>query len=149
MQITGLEWTKQGVRCLVSAVREGRLPSLKHLCIRFGNMSGRGQKILEITQICKLQTLDLMDTNLTKRDGRILLTQLEAGNLPSIQSLNLLHNSGLNSLVPRFQAVATDQQIDIQCERIIKRDTASWSFKLNVVSSSVSKVVCGRTRTDF
>ena len=148
MQITGLEWTRQDVRSLVTAVREGRLPSLKHLCIRFGNMSGRGHKILEITQICKLQTLDLMGTNLTKKDGRILLTQLEAGNLPAIQSLNLLHNSGLNSLVPRFQAVATDQQIDIQCEKIIKRDATSWSFKFHVVSSSVSKVMCGRIRTD-
>ena len=39
-------------------------------------------EILEITQnLCKLQTLDLMDTNLTNKDGRILLTQLEDGNL--------------------------------------------------------------------
>ena len=149
MQITGLEWTRQDIRSLVAAVREGRLPVLKHLCIRFGNLSGKGQKILKIAQTCGLQTLDLMDTNLTEKDGRILLTQLEEGNLPFIQSLNLLHNSGLNSLVPRFQAVATDQQIEIQCEKLIERDTVSWSFKFHVVSSSVSKVMCGRSRTDF
>ena len=101
---------------------------------------------MEITQTCELQTLDLMDTNLTKKDGCILLTQLEAGNLPSIQSLNLLHNSDLNSLVPRFHAVAADQQIDIQCEKKIERDTTSLSFKFNVLSSSVSRVMCGRTR---
>ena len=103
---------------------------------------------MEITQTCQLQTLDLMDTNLTKKDGRILLTQLEAGHLLSIQSLNLLHNSGLNSLVQRFQAVATEQQIEIQCAKITETDTSSWSFKLNVVSSSVSKMMCGRSRTD-
>ena len=116
LQITGLKWTRQDVQSLLTAVRDGRLPALKHLCIRFGNLSGRGQKILEITQTCQLETLDLMDTDQTEKDGRILLTQLEEGNLPSIQSLNLLHNTGLNSLVPRFQAVATDQQIEIQCE---------------------------------
>ena len=121
---------------------------MKHLCIRFGNLNKRGTKILEITRTCELQTLDLMDTNLTEKDGRILLTQLEDGNLLSIQSLNLLHNSGLNSLVEKFQAVATDQQIDIQCAEIIERDTSSWSFKLNVVSSSVSKMMCGRARPD-
>ena len=149
LQITGLERTRQDIRSLVAAVRERRLPVLKHLCIRFGNLSGRGQKILEITRTCKLESLDLMDTNLTERDGRILLAQLEEGNLPSIQSLNLLQNRGLNSLVPRFQAVATDQQIEIQCEKLIERDTTSWSFKFHVVSSSVSKVMCGRSRTDF
>ena len=146
LQISGLKWTRQDIESLVAAVREGRLPVLKHLCIRFGNLSTRGHKILEITRTCQLETLDLMDTNLTKKDGRILLIQLEEGNLPSIQSLNLLHNSGLNSLVPRFQAVAADQQIEIQCEKIIKRNTA---FKFHVASSSVSKVMCGRTRTEF
>ena len=147
--ITGLKWEQRDIRSLVAAVRERRLPLLKHLCIRFGNISKRGREILEITRTCELESLDLMDTNLTEKDGRILLTQLEEGNLPSIQSLNLLHNSGLNSLVPRFQDVATDQQIDIQCEERIERDTDSWSFKFHVLSSSVSKVMCGRSRTDF
>ena len=140
--ITSLKWKQQDIRSLVSAVSDRRLPSPTHLCIRFGSLSKRGREILEITQSCKLQTLDLMDTNLIEKDGRILLTQLEEGNLPSIQSLNLLHNSGLNSLVPRFQTVATDQQIDIQCEKLIERDIASWSFKFDLIYSSVSNDAC-------
>ena len=136
--ITGLKWKQEDIRSLVTAVRGGRLPLLQHLCIIFGNLSKRGAEILEITQTCELQTLDLMDTNLTERDGQILLTQLEAGNLPSIRSLNLLHNSGLNSLVPRFLTVAADQHIDIQCAEKIERDTNSWSFKFHLVYGSVS-----------
>ena len=148
--ITGLEWKRRDFRNLLLAVRERRLPSLKHLCIRFGNLSKRGGEILEITQTCELQTLDLMDTNLTKKDGLILLTQLEGSNLRFIQCLNLLHNSGLNSLMSRFQAVATDQQIDIQCTEETETDTTSWSFKLHLVFSSVSNAICKRTRTaDF
>ena len=142
IHIMGLKWTRQDIRSLASAARKGRLPSLKHLCIRFGNMSGRAMEILEITQTCELQTLDLMDTNLTNKDGRILLTQLEDGNLLSLQSLNLLHNSGLNSLVPRFQAVATEQQIDIQCAERTDLDTTSWSFKFHLLYSSVTNGMC-------
>ena len=143
--ITGLNWKRQDIRSLVSAVREGRLPVLKHLYVGFGNMSGKGKEVLEITQTCELQSLDLMDTNLTKKDGRILLIQLEEGNLPAIQSLNLLHNSGLNSLVPRFQAVAAEQQIDIQCAKETETDTTSWSFKLNLVCSSLC--MCRKTES--
>ena len=137
--ITGLKWTRQDIRSLVAAVREGRLSVLKHLCIRFGNISKRGREILEITRTCELESLDLMDTNFTEKDGRILLTQLEDGNLPSLLSLNLLHNSGLNSLVARFREVAKDQQIDIQCAEETKRDTNSWSFRLHFVCSSLCK----------
>ena len=117
--ITGLKWKRRDIRSLVAAVREERLPSLKHLCIRFGNLSKKGKKILEITRTCQLESLDLMDTNLTKKDGQILLNQL-CGNLPSIVSLNLLHNSGLNSLVLEFKDVARRYQFDIQCAE--KRD---------------------------
>ena len=135
--ITGLKWKRQDIRSLVVAVREGRLPVLKHLCIRFANLSKRGREILEISQTCELQTLDLMDTNLTEKDGRILLMQLEEGNLPSIQSLNLLYNSGLNSLVTRFQFVDTYQQIDIQCAEITKKDTLSKVGLLHKVPTSI------------
>ena len=140
--IAGSEWKRQDIRSLVAATRERRLPSLKHLCIRCGNLSKRGREILEITRTCELESLDLMDTNLTENDGQILLTQLEEGNLPFIQSLNLLHNSGLNSLVQEFREVAKDQQIDIQCAEKIERDTASWSFKFDLIYSNVSNVGC-------
>ena len=147
--ITGLKWKRRDFQNLLLAVRERRLPSLKHLCVRFGNLSKRGGEILEITQICELQSLDLMDTNLTKKDGLILLTRLEGGNLRFIQCLNLLHNRRLNSLVSRFQAVAADQQIDIQCKEEAETDTTSWSFKFQLVFSSVSNAICRRTRTDL
>ena len=140
--ITGLKWTRQDIRSLVSAVRERRLPVLKHLCVAFEDLSKKGGEILEITQKCELQTLDLMDTNLTKKDGLILLTQLEDGNLLSLQSLNILHNSGLNFLVPRFQAVATDQQIDIQCAERTDLDTTSWSFKFHLLYSGITNAMC-------
>ena len=147
--ITGLKWKKEDIGSLLSAVKNERLPSLKHLCIRFGSLSKRGREILAITRTCQMETLDLMDTNLTKKDGRILLIELEAGNLPSIQSLNLLHNSRLNSLVLRFQAVAKDQQIDIQCDERIERDTPIHGPSNYTLSVACAIVMCRRTRTDL
>ena len=146
--ITGLKWKQEDIGSLVAAVREERLPSLQHLCIRFGKLSKKGGEILEITQTCKLQTLDLMDTKLTEKDGRILLTPLKKGDLPAIQSLNLLHNSGINSLVEKFQKVAEDQQIDIHCAKITEKDTNSWSFRLGLVCSSLCNAMCRRTRNE-
>ena len=146
--ITGLKWKQEDIGALLTAVREERLSSLKHLCIRFGKLSKKGLEILEITQTCKLQSLDLMDTKLTEKDGQILLTSLKKGDLPAIQSLNLLHNSGINSLVEKFQNVAADQQIDIQCAKITEKDTTSWNFRLRLVCGSLCNVMCRRTRTD-
>ncbi len=109
-----LKWSEEEVGSLHEAVSQGHMPLLENICIRFGDLGGHGSKILDIIQKPTIRTVDLMDTSLTKSDGQLLLAALDAGKLNHVQSLNLLHNPGLNDLVPEVQAAANRWQIGVQ-----------------------------------
>ena len=130
----------KGIRSLLSAVREGRMPVLQHLCIRFANLSNHGRDILEIAEKCKLQTVDLMHTHLSLIDG---LAMLDLLNLPSIQSVNLLHNRGLNHLVPILLDRGNQQQINILCAETKSTSSSSWwSLVFHLGYKRLSKTIC-------
>ena len=107
------EWDEKDISSLHSAVTKRRMPSLQHLCIRFGSLANYGKYILEIIQQATVQTVDLMDTSLTKEDGQILLAAIKGGTLTNIQLLNLLQNPGINELVPEVVSVSTRFAIGI------------------------------------
>ena len=112
------KWTSKDIKSFHSAVTDGRLPLLKHLCIRFGNLGNHGKYLVDIIRQPSVKTVDLMDTSLTHKDGRIILAALEDGIFTNIQSLNLLHNQGINTLVPELISVCNKWQIDVQCNQI-------------------------------
>ena len=127
---------KWDTRSLLSAIRDGRTPALQHLCIRFANLNKLGRAILKIARKCELQTVDLMDVNLSPKDGRAMRGLLS---LPSIQSVNLLHNRGLNFQVQKLRRRAEDQQINLQCEQTIGPNPSSWSLLFHLVYNGIEK----------
>ena len=130
---------KWDIRSLLSAMRDGRTPALKHLCIRFANLNKFGRDILKIAKKYKLQTVDLMDTSLSPKDGRAMRSLLD---LPDIQSVNLLHNQGLNSQVQMLRDRAEQQQINLQCEQTIGPNPSSWSLLFHLVYNGIRKAMC-------
>ena len=127
---------KWDTRSLLSAMRNGRTPALQHLCIRFTNLNKLGRDILKIARKYKLQTVDLMDANLSAKDGRAMRGLLS---LPSIQSVNLLHNQGLNCQVEKLRSRAEQQQINLQCEQTTGPNPSSWSLLFHFVYNEIEK----------
>ena len=124
---------------LLSAVRENRMPALQHLCIRFANLSRCGSDIREIATKCRLHSLDLMDTSLSFYDGQHML---DIVHLPSIVSLNLLHNRGLNAWVRSLNQTGNKQQIDIKCAETMAENTSFWSLLFHFGYNGVTKAMC-------
>ena len=108
-------WSKNDINSLRDAVTEGRLPGLQHLCIRFGNLGGYGTYLVDIIKRPSMKTVDLTDTHLTQADGSILLRALEVGYLGNLQSLTLLQNPGLSSLVEKLRVACAREHIVLQC----------------------------------
>ena len=140
------KWTVKDIQALHEAVTKGRMPSLQHLCIRFCNLSNHGKYLIDVMERPFLETVDLMDTSLSKRDGQLLLAALENDSLPNIQSLNLLHNPAINSLVPDILKIGSQLGMDIQCTRTSQANRSGCFLALNVALKSVPRCACGATR---
>ena len=138
------KWTVKDIQALHEAVTNGRMPSLQHLCIRFCNLSNHGKYLIDIMQRpILLETVDLMDTSLSKKDGQLLLAALENDNLPNVNSLNLLHNPAINSLVPELLKIGDKLGMDIQCTRTSHTSASSCFLALNVALKNVPRCACG------
>ena len=141
------KWSTRDIESLHKAVTEGRMPSLQHLCIRFGNLHNHGKYLVGIMdRPFLLETVDLMDTHLSKRDGQLILAALKADSLPNIKSLNLLENSGLNSLVPDFQKLSVKLNMDIQCTNSSQSSKSSCFLAVNMALKTIPKCTCGMRR---
>ena len=137
------KWTMKDIQALHEAVTEGRMPSLQHLCIRFCILSNHGKYLIDIMEKPFLETVDLMDTSLSKRDGQLILAALENDNLPNIHSLNLLYNPAINSLVADILKISDKLGIDIQCARTSHTSRSSCLLAMSVALKNVPRCTCG------
>ena len=137
------KWRVKDIHALHEAITEGRMPSLQHLCIRFCILSNYGKYLMDIMEKPILETVDLMDTSLSKKDGQLLLAALENDNLPNIHSLNLLENPAINSLVSDILKIGDKLGMDIQCARTSNISRSSCLLAMNVALKSVPRCTCG------
>ena len=115
--MSSFKWSEKDIRSLHSAVREERMPCLEEFCIRFGNLGKHGKYLLDIIRRPTVTAVDLMDTGLTMKDGQLLLGALRGGTLTNIELLNLLHNSGIHSIIPEILSECKEWSIDIYCSQ--------------------------------
>ena len=112
------QWSENDIKSFHTAVIEGGMPRLQHLCIRFGDLGGYGAYLVGIMKRTSLKTVDFTDTSLTEADGKVLLKALQGGSLGHIQSLTLLQNPELVPLVEELESVCERQHIDLQCTNL-------------------------------
>ena len=112
------EWSGDDIESLHKAVIEGGMPRLRHLCIRFGDLSGYGAYLVDIMKRTSMKTVDFTDTSLSEADGKVLLKALQGGSLGHIQSLTLLQNHTLVPLIEELESVCEGQHIDLQCTNL-------------------------------
>ena len=108
------KWSENDITSLHTAVIEGGMPRLQHLCIRFGDLGGYGAYLVDIMKRTSMKTVDCTDISLTEADGKVLLKALQGGSLGHIQSLTLLQNPELVPLVEELESVCKRQHIDLQ-----------------------------------
>ena len=115
------------------AIQSGRMPKLEDINIRFGQLSGFGQQIVEILSQTTMRTAELVGGNLVLQDGSVLLRFIQEGHLDHIRSLNLTNNEDLGPLLDELKVACTLHNIHLEVSPAQKEPLSSLPYPLNLL----------------
>ena len=115
------------------AVQSGRMPKLEDINIRFGQLSGFGQQIVEILSQTTMRTAELVGGNLALQDGSVLLRFIQEGHLNHIRSLNLTNNEDLSPLLDELKVACTQHNTHLEVSPAQKEPLSSLPYPLNLL----------------
>ena len=115
-----LIWRKEDAQSLLDAVRMGRMSVLEELNIRDCCLKGCGPELVEILKAESFCSADFVGAELNVEDGKIILKNIQDGNLDHVEFLSLMDNREIGPLATDLKTACKQREITLEINASLK-----------------------------
>ena len=130
-----LIWRKEDAQSLLDAVRTGRMSVLEELNIRDCCLKGCGPELVEILKAESFCSADFVGAELNIEDGKIILKNIQDGNLDHVEFLSLMDNKEISPLTTDLKTACKQREITLEINASLKDTGSDVTSHLETVAS--------------